>query len=209
MYNNILNMSNIPPRYRKADLWHNCDLYQDMPEKSPAFDLGLELAQTGQIVDEHSNKHALFLCGFYGVGKTWLATAVLKGFVWSRAEVFGKSNHPIWVKFHSMIREVQACYNPGSKSDTHSVIKKYQKAPFLVIDDVGDMEGMGESEDRRKILYEVVDYRNDYLLPTALTSNLDPDMMKDHFGSRSMERIIELCAFEQMGGENLRFAKSA
>jgi len=208
-YTNILNLSNIPPRYRPAELGSNCKRYESMDGKAIALELALELAATGFIAEERSNKHALFLCGFFGVGKTWLATAILKWYVWYHLDEFSKNNLPAWTKFHAMIREVQACYSPAATQDTLSVIRKYQKAPFLVIDDVGDMEAGGETEDRRRILYEVIDYRNDYQLPTTLTSNLDPDQMTGHFGARSMQRIIELCSFEQMGGENLREAKAA
>ena len=179
-------------------------MYQTIDEKKGAYEMALDFSEHGFIIDRDANRYALFLCGFYGVGKTWLGTALLKALIWTKIMELTVKLPPIWTKFYALIREVQACYNPAATADTHSIIQRYQSAPLLMIDDVGDLQTQGETEDRRRILYEIIDYRNDHLIPTILTSNLDPDKMEQHFGERSFQRIIELCAFAEMGGANLR-----
>lgn len=208
-YINLVKTSRIPPRYLNAELTGNCEMYKSISEKRSVYQMALDFAKNGVIIDRGANRYSLFVCGLYGVGKTWLGTAVLKALAWETIEKLNIKHPPVWIKFHSMIREVQACYNPGSKIDTLSIIRKYQKAPILMVDDVGDMEAQGETEDRRRILYEIIDYRNDYMLPTIMTSNLDPDTMEAHYGERSMQRVIELCAFAEMGGVNLREKQAA
>lgn len=171
-----------------------------------ALELAMEFTRYG-FLNEDRRRYAIFLFGSFGVGKTWLATALLKELLYTMV-VGGNDaafkNPPIWIKFYQMIRQVQACYNPASETTTQAVIGRLQSALILLIDDIGDLEAQGDTEDRRRILYEVIDYRNDYMLPTIMTSNLDAELMRDHYGARSMERMIELCAFIEMEGENLR-----
>lgn len=203
-YQNCLTIAGIPPRYTEAHLTKNCDRYATMPGKQNALKMAQDFAANGFIVDRSANRYALYFCGDFGRGKTWLATATLKALIWNQLDALSRTDQAIWIKFHALVREIQACYNPAAQTDTLTVMQRYQTAPLLLVDDIGDIEAQGETEDRRRILYEIIDIRNDHMRPTILTSNLDPDTMEDHYGGRSFQRVLELCAFCEMKGDNLR-----
>lgn len=194
----VMERAGIPPRPRPAHLLHNCQDWSRDPGRQKAYSMALQFGSTGRVMDRGLDRFALFLTGEFGRGKTWLATAAFKS-------ILAKTRAGTWRKFYSLIREVQSCYTPGSGRSSDTVIERYQSTPVLMLDDVGDMERRkSETEDRTRILYEVLDYRNDYLLPTIITTNLMPDDMTIQFGERTFQRVLEMAAFAEMTGENLR-----
>lgn len=207
VYKLNIERAGIPSRYQEAHLTNNCDWYKDLDGKDTAYSIAMDFAKTGFLPDRGQNRHALFICGDYGRGKTWLATAVFKHMVYNCLAIgidITFSNPAKWSKFYSITRAVQACYGSDAEITSDMVISSFQISPLLLIDDIGDLDAKGETEDRRRILYEIIDYRNDYYLPTILTSNLNVDQMADRFGERMFQRLYELCVFVEMAGENLR-----
>jgi DNA replication protein DnaC len=85
-----------------------------------------------------------------------------------------------------------------------NVLKRYQTTPILLLDDIGDLTINTQTDDRRRLLYEVLDKRNDEMLPTILTSNLSPKRFKEQFGERTLERVVEMAALYRMEGRNYR-----
>ena len=143
-----------------------------------------------------SKRHALLLSGGFGTGKTTLACALLKRYLWQH-QVDGR-----FIKFYQFIRNVQSGYSDGTAS---AVLAAVQKASVLVLDDVGELERViTQSENRRELLFEVLDYRNDYLLPTILTTNLDERGLIDQFSERTFQRIMEMCRLVRLEGRNFR-----
>lgn len=61
-----------------------------------------------------------------------------------------------------------------------------------------------QSDDRRRLVYEVLDARNDQLKPTIITTNLTDGELAEQFGERTFQRIMEMCAMVEMQGVNLR-----
>ena len=61
-----------------------------------------------------------------------------------------------------------------------------------------------ETDDRRRIIYQLINYRHNHDLPMLITTNLNGQQLADQFGGRTVERIIESCAWVKMEGQNLR-----
>jgi DNA replication protein DnaC len=137
--------------------------------------------------------------GEYGTGKTFLATAIFKHMLWN-----ADTNAAMWRKFYDFIREVQSSYSQAADETVRRVLRRYQSTPLLLLDDVGDLTIQEQTEDRRRLLYEVLDKRNDQMLPTILTSNLSPARFKEQFGERTLERVLEMAALYRMDGRNYR-----
>lgn len=192
----------MPPRFSQAHP-RTCRLFAEMEGKAEAFQTATAFAETGSVVSRGRTRFALLLSGDVGRGKSWLASSVFG--VILHKQTGAKSGR--WAKFHKFIREVQACYTPAAKETSDAVLTRYQTTPLLMLDDVGDMDrDHRETEDRVRLLYEVLDYRNDYLLPTILTTNLGPKDLMGQFGQRTWERIYEMSVMCEMAGANMRQA---
>jgi len=194
----VMDRAEIPPRFQLAHLLRNCGTWSEDPNRADAYAVALTFADLGYVEDRSRERYALFLTGEYGRGKTWLASAVFKN-------LLARHTSGMWRMFHWFIREVQSTYHSSAKQSSDAIIRAYQKTPLLLLDDVGDLErGSRETEDRTRLLYEVLDYRNNYLLPTIITTNLNPNEMEAQFGARTFQRILEMSAFAVMAGDNLR-----
>ena len=74
-----------------------------------------------------------------------------------------------------------------------------------MMDDIGDAARKEpETDDKRKLLYQIVNHRHNHVRPMLITSNLEPDKFANQFGTRTFERIVECCAVVRIGGRNLR-----
>lgn len=113
-------------------------------------------------------------------------------------------NAAMWRKFYDFVREVQSTYSEAAEETVRRVLTRYQSTPLLLLDDVGDLTIDQQTDDRRRLLYEVLDKRNDNMLPTILTSNLSPAQFREQFGERTLERVLEMAALFNMNGRNYR-----
>lgn len=209
-------LSVIPKRYRRFTL-SDCVLFETEDGKQGVLEPASAFAKAGELVSRGGLRSGLIVAGGFGTGKTVLATAVLKELMWRR-DAAG-----LWVKWHTLISEVQSTYSPGATDTRAGVIAKYQRADVLLIDDVGDLEkayratttrtGRGTergqdpmtTDDRRRILYEILDHRNDWMRPTLMTTNLASEtQLSGHFGERTFQRMLEMCALLTMQGTNYR-----
>jgi len=205
-YRNILEAA-VPPRQRPATLAQALGVYQADADKAAAAAAAETFAREGSVVERGAERCALLLTGAFGVGKTWLATAVFKQLVWNdvAAEVPGGPARYVWAVFDDFVRDVQDTYSAASERTSEAALARYRDAAVLLLDDVGDLDAPGaESDDRRRLLYSVLNHRSNWLLPTLLTSNLAPNDLQNAFGGRSVQRVVEMCALVGMGGANLR-----
>lgn len=183
----------IPPRYIEAHLETNCQIYRDQERKVEALTMAEELAQNGVIEQRGRQRFCLVIRGDFGSGKTWLGTAAFKALLY-------EASSGLWTKYWDFIDDVQGSYSEGN---TLRVRRKYQGAPVLMMDDLGDLK-MDETTDRRMNLYKVLDCRNDHFRPTIITTNLSGQRLRGQFGDRTWERIKEMAALVNMEGKNLR-----
>lgn len=147
-------------------------------------------------------KRGFYLAGDNGVGKTHMLLALAKEFY--RQEV--KS---IVVFFPELIRALkQAPY------EAPAIIKKLQRTPVLMIDDIGSE--MQTSYSRDEILLPILNARMNDKKLTYFTSNLDTNSLLHHFSQtqygenepikakRVMERIESLSEPITIVGKNKR-----
>jgi DNA replication protein DnaC len=200
-------IDNIPHRYREYTL-RDCESYAESSGKKAAYELARRFVGSGgSIVERDRERKALLIGGGFGVGKTVLATASYKALVW-------RLDHPddpdpsitgLWSKWHQVVSEIQSTYSAAAQEDRDTVLARYQNTDVLLLDDVGDLDREMESDDRRRILHEIIDARNDWMRPTLITTNLAGHGEIEHqFGTRTWERIREMCGFVLMKGANLR-----
>lgn len=172
------------------------------PAKSEAVQACQSLIEHGSVMQRGLPRNSLLLSGPYGVGKTGLLTATLAHFLEQ-----GKVG--LWIEYYDLVMEIQAGYSDNSSA---SRLEAARNADWLLLDDVGDLgrrEGNAirpETDDRRKILYTIINHRHVNRLPTLITTNLGPGQFAQQFGARVTERIMESFAVIGIGGRNLRLA---
>lgn len=133
---------------------------------------------------------SLYLCGPVGTGKTQYAWA---------ASVAWAQQHRTRVRLVQRATSLFDELRPGN--DHRSVIGDCQRAPLLVIDDLGVEKA---SDWTRERLYEIVDDRYAYGRPMLVTSNLRPSELADHVGERVASRFAEMCDVVPVTGADRR-----
>lgn len=164
-------------------------------EKAQAIAAARELAENGYIETDKGPMNGLVLSGMFGMGKTGLLTPVLRAALDS-----GKSG--LWIEVYDFIDAIQNGYSDGS-ADTK--LEAAMRADIILLDDLGDPSRKGaETDDKRSIMYRLINYRHGQGLPMLISTNLTGPELAQQFGPRTFERIIESCAWVTMGGVNLR-----
>ena len=192
----------IPPHFRGLTIESLIERCGNDKGKSEAIRAAQELIARGYIEDAESKRYksSLILSGDFGRGKTGLLTPVL-----CRMLESGKAC--LWIEMYGFLSAVQSGYADGSSL---SRLEAAQRADVILLDDFGDKDRtQPETEDRRRIIYELVNYRHNYSLPMLITTNLTGVELSQQFGKRIVDRVLESCVWVKVGGENLRFASAS
>lgn len=135
--------------------------------------------------------------GSPGTGKTLIASVIAQ-------EMVRKSKRPGLVHFISMegfnrrrLRKMEIGKMIGTDADDGSYAEEWgehdraiqhcYEVPLLILDDIGQ-ENM--TEHLARMLNELLRARYGDGYPTIITTNVDPDDWKDHFGSESLASFI-------------------
>lgn len=123
---------------------------------------------------------ALVLWGISGVGKTCLASAA---FTERTRDDVGLA-----IEYNQLTRAIQAGYRDNSADELIAVL---MHVPVLFVDDLGNVGQAHESDDKHRIMIQVIDYRYTRQLPTLITSNLDFDALVDMFSYKLARRLVD------------------
>ncbi len=151
----------------------------------------------GYLENWEENREAgrgLYFCGGVGTGKTHLAVAVMN-------ELIRRKRIPsLFVTVPELLDNLRETYNkPGRNLDEW--MDAVQNADFLVLDDLGSER---PTEWVRERIFVIVNYRYREALPTLFTSNIGPKDLAEQLGERTASRIIAMCEWIQLEGEDYR-----
>lgn len=121
----------------------------------------------------------LYLYGATGSGKSVFATFILK-------ENWKENKEGIFISFAPFIRKLQTNFEESDEEINY--IKQYDGC--LVIDDFGVPK---TTDFVRLVSYEIIDYREQYLLQTIITSNFTLNQIDLCIDSRISSRITGMC----------------
>jgi len=147
--------------------------------------------------DNQEEGHGLYFCGPVGVGKTHLAVAVMN-------EIITKKRVPaLFVTVPELLDNMRGTYNnPGR--DIDQWMDSVKNAELLLLDDLGAER---TNEWVRERIFVIVNHRYREELPTIFTSNIGPRDLATQLGERTASRIIAMCDWISLEGEDYREAE--
>ena len=165
----------------------------DARRDKDAFDACSKYANDPHLMERKSN--GLVLYGNYGSGKTHLAAAIANALI-------GKGKPVLFGTFITHLENIRQEFdNAGQRT----YLSKMKVAPVLVIDDLGKEK---KSEWTRQVLFDVINYRYEHLLPTIITTNLANedsfDDLANHVEGAVWSRLCEMCNFVETKGADYR-----
>ncbi|MCQ2008643.1 MAG: primosomal protein DnaI [Sporolactobacillus sp.] len=147
----------------------------------------------------------LYLCGQFGIGKTYLMGAIMNRLA-ERRHIAS-----LIVYVPDFFREIKSAIQDNTVDAKLDVLKK---TPVLILDDIGAETITPWVRD--EVLGSILQYRMMDHLPTLYTSNFNYDELEDHFSysqksgienvkaKRLMERIRHFTKLVKMEGSNRR-----
>lgn len=164
----LLGRADIPERYRKCTLKSFNTRHTEPEVQARLFEAR---QKSEKYVDEFFDPvtrrfrgTGLIYVGPPGVGKTHLATAVLKDLI-VRYKVRGR-----FVDFTSLLHQIQSTFDPSSSESKHQILDPVIDAEILVLDELGAHKKRW-SDWVMEILYLIINTRYTRRLPTLFTTN--------------------------------------
>lgn len=168
----------VKPRYISSRILHS-----GIPERYKDAEL--------EDKSKYGDSYKVVLIGDVGVGKTYCACALGKGFIENQLGTVK------YLFFPDLLDEIKKSFN----SNQDAILEKYADIDLLILDDLGAEK---PSEWVSEKVNQIIDdrYRNNKRL--IITTNLSMSEMRDRFGARNTDRIIEYCQVFRLKGGNRR-----
>lgn len=166
----------------------------------------------------------LLLVGGVGSGKTFMVSSVVnnivdqkyeKNILWSKTptdDYLRRMSHDYnWflnciddVCFISVTELFEKLKTSIASQETwfyDKMMQHLKTVELLVLDDLGAEKS---SEWTKSVLFEIIDYRYNELLPILVTTNCPPKELKEKIGDRNFDRLREICTLVSVTTESQR-----
>lgn len=224
-YAELCTLAQIPPEYKDLTF----DLWRELLEKAPQFQagkldaLGAALAFVAArnngytfTLDEAADavglphtdndgeaKCAIVYSGDPGVGKTSMAICAMRELI----DVYQlPAKYLLMDEFfaalHERFEKKQHHEFAEGAEDAAEVIRMYQFAPVLIIDEFPRKPG--KSEWWIQSVYQLINYRHNNHMPTIITTNLDALTLMHEWGAPVVSRIQRMAHWFEVGGLEVR-----
>jgi DNA replication protein DnaC len=212
----LLRKARIPPRYE------HCELENFFVRKLPGTDQPNMSVQHAKLtatkfVEEYPTNFGLLFVGTTGVGKTHLATAVI------RELIMRKGVDCLFYDFHDLLKTIRDSYNPGTQNSELAVLQPVLDAEVLLLD---ELAGSNPSDWVKETLHHIINWRYNYKKVTIITTTLlsrdgggrrpgrapsgeelpDLDYTLNQLGVTLRSRLYEMCKLVEISSDDFRKA---
>lgn len=174
---NFLSSVNIPPRFVN-------ETFETFKATTQPAKHNLTVCQqyVNTWEDRKNAGEGLIFCGIPGTGKTHLAVSIAR-------EIAEDLQESVFITTAArIIRAFRRTWSGNSEFSELDVLAKYCDPDLLIIDEIGVQYG---TDSERNILFEVINDRYEYLLPTILVSNLPLNELEEMLGERVVDRLLQ------------------
>jgi len=188
----LLAAARIPRRYKDCEI----DNYENHhPTQQRAKLIAQKFVSESPLVEV-----GLLFIGPCGVGKTHLATSVLKGM--ARKGIQG-----LFYDFRDLLKEIQNSYNAVSQTSEMQVLSPIYEADVLVLDELGASKPTAWVQET---MTQIINNRYNENKITIFTTNyLDnpqktEESLTERVGVRLRSRLFEMCKVVHIEGDDYR-----
>ena len=135
--------------------------------------------------------NSLIIFGSVGTGKTHLSASIANDF----------ASKGIPTLFGTYIEHLEHIRNEFESAGANAHLNDMKKTMVLVIDDLGKEK---RTEWTQQVLFDVINYRYEHLLPVIITTNFDVDGLANHVGAAIWSRLYEMSGSIVTSGTDYR-----
>jgi hypothetical protein len=148
----------------------------------------------------HEPTNSLVLSGPPGLGKTCGAAAAF--------EALREGEPGLAIEYSGLIASIQDKYS-DQEADSGATARMAATVRYLFIDDLGNMgRQRAESDNRKEIMFGILNHRYNFKLPTLITTNLDFDHLAEQFDYKLARRLREWPVWVDVSGAGLDLRRS-
>ena len=137
-----------------------------------------------------SERNCLLIVGGYGSGKTHLVASIAN-------KLMDNGVPCLFDTFDGHLNKLKMEFSGGKSV----YLEQMKNIDMLVLDDIGKEK---ETDWSRSIMFTVINYRYEHMLPIMMTTNLNSDALKAYLGGAVWSRLCEMCMGIQTRGGDYR-----
>lgn len=152
------------------------------------------------IPDNFNNNQGIMLYGSNGVGKSFIATIIVKyAYIYRYT-----SKRCTFMEYINEYTRMWGCKNPQEKEELEELFyRNYKAVEFLCLEEIGKELDTKLSP---TVLEDLLRYREERGLVTIICTNLNPKDLKEKYGNSIMSLIKGNCTPIKLVGEDNRQA---
>lgn len=144
-------------------------------------------------------RNSLVLYGGFGVGKSYLAYAILNDYC-------ATGGTGTAFRAQEILLSLKETWNRDAESSEQQILTRFQTVPLLLVDDMNLEHNDGGTPHpwQRQYMQEIMRHRNYNRLCTIITTNLPPEEFRAHWDGWTAEAVLEMAHFIPVGGASVR-----
>ncbi|WP_343778849.1 ATP-binding protein [Clostridium sartagoforme] len=154
------------------------------------YNLGIKYIDNFKEIKEEGL--GLLITGAVGNGKSYLSFAIA---------LLKKGVPVVCISINGLLERIKETYSTLGKEGEWEIIKLLGNADLLVIDDLVTEQNTEWSISK---IYTIIDSRYRNKLPTVVTTNYPVGILKDRYGERTVDRLIEMSTIVESKGISIR-----